>query len=267
MDPDTRTRPSTFLLKDDVDIFGYAGSALTKFLFPLAVGDYNSNYKVVQIGDLFELWQGMDRWGTFFQKSKGGVLLFDPKEAPKSIRVSDSPKSRVYEVYWDGPIDLLAHRVQGILLQHWRVFYSLDILRKQGKMEYLYGNHDVYLVDKLREYHLKSYNDTNAKWRQIIGNVPLLKTHLFESNVAFEHGHRMDSFNSDGDWRGQFITEAVFVAPFLRELDPDRRSMYHNLSAADVYYHRNFLGKPISVFVMGHTHSAQLAYIQYKESR
>jgi hypothetical protein len=81
--------------------------------------------------------------------------------------------------------------------------------------------------------------------------------------VAFEHGHRMDEFNRDGDWRGQFITELVFVAPFLRKLDPDRREMYHYLSAADVYYHNFFFNKPISVFVMGHTHVPDLSYVRF----
>jgi hypothetical protein len=117
----------------------------------------------------------------------------------------------------------------------------------------------VYMVDKLR--------DSNFEWRMTIGNMYAGKTHLFESNISFEHGHRMDAYNQDGNWMGPFITELVFVLPFLRKWDPDRREQYHRLSAADVYYHNYLLKRPISVFVMGHTHIPQLAYVRLWAAR
>ena len=258
VDPDTRARPATFLLKEDVDIFHGAGDALVAFLIPL-LWDHQGKFKVVQVGDLFELWQGMDRWGTFFSKDGSGRLVFDRSVQSRTVKVEDGPKSQTYEVFEERSIDALAHRVQGILLQHWNIFHQFDLLGKN--IEYLYGNHDVYLVDSLR--------DRSPEWRNLIGNLPSSKTHLLESHIAFEHGHRMDSFNQDGKWQGPFITEMVFVAPFLRTLDPDRREMYHYLSAADVYYHNCFsgCGDPISVFVMGHTHIADLAYVQFWKRR
>jgi UDP-2,3-diacylglucosamine pyrophosphatase LpxH len=254
-DPSTRARPATFLQKKDADIFGNAGEALIAFLLPLVAEAETGKFKVVQVGDMFELWQGMDEWGTYFEKNESGTLVFDNSVERFSVKVSDGPKSRVYQVFEQRSVDALKHRLQGILLQHWSIFHQFDQLAKYCKFIYLYGNHDVYLVDKLRS--------KNNEWRSMVGNLYPCKTHLFESHLAFEHGHRMDEFNQDGDWRGQFITELVFVAPFLRSLDPDRREMYHYLSAADVYYHHYFFGEPISVFVMGHTHVPDLTVIRF----
>lgn len=257
VDPDTRARPWTFLQKKEADIFGSAGEALGAFLMEVVWCNLvkTGNLKVVQVGDLFELWQGMDEWSTYFDTDKSGALKFEADTEIVEVKVSHGPESRVYELFRQRPIDALSHRVQGILLQHWKIFSWLDELDKNGNIEYLYGNHDVYLIDKLR--------NSNDEWRGLLGNLPSCKAYLYESHVSFEHGHRMDSFNQDGEWLGPFLTELVYVIPCLRKLDPDRREQYHRLSAADVYYHNFFLNKPISVFVMGHTHVPQLVYVRF----
>jgi len=67
---------------------------------------------------------------------------------------------------------------------------------------------------------------------------------------------------------GPFITELVYFLPYLRTLDDFfwDRGDYHRLSAIELYYRRRFrYSLPFSVFVMGHTHKAELSVIEIYE--
>lgn len=221
----------------DADIFGKAGVALYDFLdfvTNLLLNKLDKKIKVIQIGDMYELWQGMGEWNTYFDTDPNTNGLIFEKDA----------------------IGHLKNRIAGIEVQHKRLLMQFKYLDTLKAIIYLYGNHDVYLVDKMRE--------KNKQWNALLGDRLPRKTHYYENNMAFEHGHRMDDFNVDGNWLGAFITDLVYWMPILRKLDPDRREIYHRLSAIDVYYHNYLLDRPISVFIMGHTHQADLKYILFR---
>ncbi|MCG7851848.1 MAG: hypothetical protein MIO92_04945 [Methanosarcinaceae archaeon] len=252
----------------DADIFKEAGYALFDFLYFLRSFhiEQGGNMKVIHIGDLFELWQGMgmgngfkiwreDFWNRVYIKEdkKSGRLIFD-KTAGMALK----------------------HRIEGIEIRNDRLMQAFKALDERKMITYLYGNHDVYLVEDLRKeyvpmhvYDVEAARDGWSAWTDekywgeaLADRLPRLR-YLYESNISFEHGHRMDVFNQDGEWKGPFITDLVYWCPPLRLLDPDRVELYHRMTAVDVYYNNYLIGKPISVFVMGHSHMPRLDYIQF----
>lgn len=261
--PDTTT-----FFDMDADIFKDAGDALCDFLFFLESfqGEAGNKQKVIHIGDLFELWQGMSM-------GKGFRIWRDDFWKREYIKL-DKDSGRL--VFDKTAGMALKHRIEGIEIMNDRVMRAFKALDKKKMIRYLYGNHDVYLVEDLRKeyvpmhvYDVDAARDgwgatTDEKyWGEALGDrLPRLR-YLYESYISFEHGHRMDSFNQDGEWKGPFITDLVYWIPPLRVFDPNRLEMYHRMSAVDVYYHNYFFAKPISVFVMGHSHMPQLNYIQF----
>jgi hypothetical protein len=230
------------------DIFGNADVALYDFLdfvTTLLLKELDGKIKVIQMGDMYELWQGMGRLSSFF---------------------TEDPNSHGL-IFKDDALPHLVRRIEGIDNQYSKVMLQFDHLEKLNAIRYLYGNHDVYLVDIMRRKD-KKWNDYLNKKRTLkIGQLAFekqmlpRKTNIFENYLAFEHGHRTDTFNEDGSNWGPFITEMVYWLPFLRALDPDQHPKYHAMSAIDVYYHNYWWEQPISVFVMAHSHAAELKYI------
>jgi UDP-2,3-diacylglucosamine pyrophosphatase LpxH len=241
------------------DIFGTAGTALCAFLdtvIALARTDLKGKLKVVQMGDMYELWQGMDKWTSYF---------------------NEDPSIRGLELE-DKAMTALLLRVLAIKKQHRPLIGRFERLDGLGVTAYVYGNHDVYIVDNMR--------NKNAEWQAHLKTegVPSRATHLYENSVLFEHGHRMEPMlfgwvwpNRDGSSVGPFITKVVNKVPWLRAIQgswllPIPRPDYHRFSALEVC-HDNYdvaaegdstgedLG-PISVFVMGHTHQPNLKYVQ-----
>ncbi len=230
------TRYSAYKQGKNADIFGKAGEALCDFLdfvISMLKGKLDIKIKVVQVGDFYELWQGMGEWNTYFDDDPNTKGLIFEKDA----------------------IKILKERISGIETQHKMLLSKFKYLDDLNAIVYIYGNHDIYMVDKMRE--------KNKEWDIALGERFPRLTHLHENNMAFEHGHRMQTSNFDGKLLGSFMAELVFWAPGLRYLEPDRRELYHRLSAIEVYYHNYLMNKPISVFIMGHTHKADLKYIKF----
>ena len=197
----------------------------------LSMGKLDRKLKVIHVGDMYELWQGMGEWGSYFDDSGKGIILEE------------------------GAVEKISARVLGIEEQNEKIISEFKCLDTLGATTYLYGNHDVYLLDLLRK--------KNSKWNAALADRPARLAYFDDDNIFAEHGHRMDDFNQDGKWAGPFITELVYYLPQLRWLDPDRRPQYHRLVAIDLYYRKRFRKDGgFSVYVMGHTHKPDLAKIE-----
>lgn len=228
------SRYSEYCRGKDADIFKDAGKPLDTFLeifLTLARNKLKGKLKIIHVGDMHELWQGMGEWSTYFDGSPKGLVLEK------------------------GALGMLMDRIKKIESQNDLWMSKLKQFDKLNITTYLYGNHDVYYVDALR--------NKNKEWNLALADRETRQAYFYDENIFAEHGHRMDGYNQDGNWVGPFITELVYYFPFLRWLDPDRREEYHRLSAIELYYQKRFLKKPgFSIFVMGHTHKPDLVVIE-----
>ncbi len=227
------SRHSEYSRARDADIFKDAGASLQAFLeifLKLAQGRLKGKLKIIHIGDMYELWQGMGEWGSYFDGSPQGLILER------------------------GAVTKLMDRIKKIESQNAGCLSQLNRFDALNVTTHLYGNHDVYLIDALL--------NKNKDWKSAWGKRQPRKAYYHDDNIFAEHGHRMDDFNQDGKWHGPFITDLVYYLPFLRAMDPDRRTQYHLLAAIELYYQKKFLNKPgFSLFVMGHTHEPDLVVI------
>jgi hypothetical protein len=258
------------------EIFQTAGKDLATFGRLLAAAKGNiggAELWVMQLGDMFDLWLGFDR---FFKADppksgsgdKGRMYLEDMQEAPPpdysamaaamsggagmammlppptTPRLQDTtPRTVTTGVEF---VDTWIHRTMYNTSQGEYVRSFLQFDPKASK--FLYGNHDNYLGAHVPGELMK-----------LRGGQGMAKE--FHDSKAFmyaSHGHQWDSFNRDGATAGLGTTQAAFWGgKWVRELEPDDRECSIR-GAVDFYRKRQ---KPFCVFVMGHTHTALLAEI------
>jgi hypothetical protein len=108
----------------EADIFGEAEESLCSFLDwvqILALGKLDGKLKIIHVGDMYERWQGMGEWGSYFDGEPNNLVLEHDAE----------PK--------------LCARGQGIEDQNAKLMVRFKQLDDMGVTDYVYGNHDVYL--------------------------------------------------------------------------------------------------------------------------
>jgi UDP-2,3-diacylglucosamine pyrophosphatase LpxH len=106
------------------------GEALSSFLdtvVTLGMGVLDQKLKILQVGDMYEMWQGM-----------GVSDHFETTGSPnKSLIVKKDSVPSLYS------------RIKGIEDRNKKLFLRFNLVMP-NMVHYLYGNHDVYLCEKLR---------------------------------------------------------------------------------------------------------------------
>jgi len=210
------------------DIFRGAEDDLEIFLKNIGdAANTKMNIRFFQLGDMYDLWIGLDIYYELFDGPSGEVKLLEEGE-PRNDK-----KAREFIKYY-------VERTNACFPSLIKQFRSLNVKEKI----ILYGNHDCYLA---------VYNPEGKA----------LKRYYKEesSNLYCEHGQWIDSFNYDGNKKfgispGHRITELVYAWPIVRKADPDRRYSY--IAGASLEYYKN---SDFSFFVMGHTHLPYLTKV------
>jgi len=183
----------------------------------------------VQIGDMYDLWIGLERFFADVPVDKIGARF----PASDIILTPPNPKAMLATDF----IDSWVKRTE-------RCFPTLiPKLNKLGAAPgfnswWLWGNHDCYFA---------AYTPAG---------IPKRRQEIRAGGVYIEHGQRADPNNRDGAENGHTTTNDVFRNSLLRALDPNRRAYY--TAASSIAY----AGNPdFGVYVMGHTHSAFLTNV------
>ncbi len=215
------------------DIFQGAAHDLVEFLEKLSRYQGDARLKLVQVGDMYDLWIGLDRY--FDVQADEAVLLSD---RPDALGIS----AQRFIDYWVERTNHVRRNARAIRRLH-------EFGDGRHLTDWLYGNHDCYLG------------------AHTPAGLPQRKKFLLERGLFAEHGHRGDASNRDGAKDGQFLTNEVFEYPFLRKLDPDRRQVFLDVAAhlaVDTALHAP--EQAFGVYVMGHTHSGYLSRVRLSPS-
>ncbi len=240
-------RYQEYIQSIEADIFKNAGESLVCFLDLvisfIVKNKYFDKVKVIQIGDLYELWQNIGAIGTFFDDSKEGLILEDDA------------------------VTKLMDRITGIEAQNYSIISRFNVLEKFGIITYLHGNHDAYLLDIMRS--------KDNKWDEALGFRKARMAYFYEDNIFAEHGHRLEAVNKDGNWQGAFIADLAYLVPEFRSLElvwqrimnfigDSQTTINKKLIAIDLLYSELKDKKPkFSVFIMGHSHVPDLCEIHW----
>lgn len=218
------------------DIFGRpdesAATDLIRFLDQLEKATLRAGLTlhVVQIGDMYDLWIGLER---FFSQQKDHLVELANRDGILAGTFIDHWVARTREAFQTPGGPNLVDRL------------NLLATRPGLKTSWLWGNHDNYL----------------ARHTPVVpaGHpaVPARKRDVVEGGIRIEHGQRGDPSNRDGEASGHKTTNDVFDSPILRKFDPNRRNFYTALAAVTYVASPSF-----HIFVMGHTHSPFLTRVQ-----
>ncbi len=210
------------------DIFQGAAGDLGVFLTRLQQFGFEHptpwpSIHLVQVGDLFDMWLGLDR---FFQD--------DNNPACPGVQVVPGSGGDVVIDYWTTST-LISNPNKDAISQ---------LLQFPFTRSFLWGNHDNYYSPSGHEPRVL----TNLSGGRRVETVSVQR-HLF-----IEHGHRPDSWNRDGETKGHLLTQAALTngtlvraaCPMYRLLQIEAAAK-HWLSCARA-------GAPYLFYVMGHSH-------------
>jgi hypothetical protein len=222
------------------EIFQGAAAELLSFL-ELLEHWKGPKLHLVQTGDLMDFWIGLK---LGFETTKDGY----------GVKLREGAKEFVD--YWRGETLSAEKTVDGKRVGGGKVLRKLLDLKatKGSHLEtfILYGNHDNYLC---------KHGGCDSSYHE-------------GQNVYAEHGHQSDGWNSDEDANmGWALTQAAFLWPWIRDIEDDlsagvtrvKRKLFGDpgtrlqriARAADICFE-----KKKSIYVLGHTHQAQLKKIK-----
>ncbi len=145
-------------------------------------------------------------------------------------------------------------------------------------MLFLYGNHDSYLACSKVTDAANAYLTSNS-WSVPpppdlsphvlptqggpLSKVYLRKKEIDQDCIFIEHGQRCDQYNYDGAVKGFNNANLAAEIPGLKKLGPTERATFVVGAAAKwCVQERNF-----GVYVMGHTHEANLRRVEVYHQR
>ncbi len=230
---------------------------LITFLSALRKALVGCDVVLVQIGDLYELWAGHPL--EYVQSAQAVVNLKDDTSA-----------------------DTVGNWIWAIHDMHNELFLEYDKCKAQDwKMIFLHGNHDSYLsrpeVIAAAEEYINDFWATNMPWggRRINYHKTTVYPRIPNINlngVFMEHGQRVDGPNRDGNTYGYEKTNQAFHNLYLQEVGVPGQAHDFVWSAFDSTRRRTFVAgaasrwvvdnKSFGLYVMGHTHSPELKYIE-----
>jgi len=222
---------------NDGDIFRDAGESLASFLDFLNdyVHNESPNFRIhlIQVGDLYDLWIGLQRLFEVNGDQKVKIAIPNPLAPGQQNPFASCVRSWIRSIHRNNMVGTGSQRVS--LPDK---LYNCYVDQKT----WISGNHDNYL--------LAISGDKD--------DPPPRVEHLFDNGIQVEHGHRADEFNKDGALEGHAITQLVFIERLVRLMDPDRRAKNYFPYAALKF---RDTGKDMKLFVMAHTHAPYLAPI------
>jgi hypothetical protein len=263
------------------EIFEEAGKDLSALagLLTGARGNIGAELWVLQLGDMFDLWLGFDRFfaqdppkGSKQNGTAGHVKLEDmvkppppPPIDPSVLAMGAMPVMPFVAPKPDGTQlqDVTARTVCTAheFVETWinRTLYKTSqgadvqtfLQANRTGATFLYGNHDNYLGN---------YVPSQLKTLNGVSGVLPKEYHDANALLYASHGHQWDKYNRDGAIAGEGTTQAAFWGgQKVRSLEDlsDSRDDYF-LGAVDL--HRSGK-KPFNIFVMGHTHTAVLTEV------
>lgn len=218
------------------DIFGGptedAAKDLNRFLDLFEGATLKSGLAVhfVQIGDMYDLWIGLERF--FTEQATQTVLLRNQHGMLAGIFI-DNWADKTAEAFRAAGLVNIVERLNKLAVN------------PKFKTSWLWGNHDNYL-----SIH------TPVMPAGKVG-VPVRQRKVEGGGILIEHGQRGDPENRDGAVSGHDSTNDVFKHPLIRQFDPNRRNFYTALAAVTYVASPSF-----HIFVMGHTHSPFMTRVQ-----
>jgi hypothetical protein len=181
----------------------------------------------VQIGDMYDLWIGLDRYYAEVKDDQIGA----------GGRKHDVILTNTNGVVAGAFIDEWVKRTEDCFPALVRDRLNQLHLKPGLSTSWLWGNHDNYFAA-----HTALKPDGS-------GRIVTRQRDIRTSGVFIEHGQRGDPSNRDGAPSGHAITQDVFRHPFLRKADPVRRNYF--LAAAALAY---VIQPDFCIYTMGHTH-------------
>ena len=181
----------------------------------------------VQIGDMYDLWIGLDRFYVEVKDDQIG----------KGGRKHDVILTNTNGIVAGAFIDEWVKRTEDCFPRLVKDRLHQLHLKPGLSTSWLWGNHDNYLAA-----HTALNPDGS-------GRIVTRRRDIRAGGVFIEHGQRGDPDNRDGSPSGHSITQKVFKNAVLRKADPVRRS-YFLASAAIAYV----LQPDFCIYTMGHTH-------------
>jgi predicted phosphodiesterase len=231
------------------EIFQKAGQDLSLFAGQLrkAQGNVDASLWLLQLGDMFDLWLGFDRFFNAdppFLSMRAGrtgnvIVDDDPPKKATATDVSNTPTTpRSFVETW-----VNRTMYQTTESDHVREFLQFPL----SHSKFLYGNHDNYLAKVVPSDLAKLRGSTYAKDHK-------------EKGVLYAcHGHQFDSSNRDGALFGVAATQTAFWGgTFIRSLEPDSRADTFK-GAATLLWKKM---EDFAIFAMGHTHCPLLVEVQ-----
>lgn len=188
------------------DIFGQQSGQgarlLSRFLANLGRASIRNRIHLVQLGDMYDLWIGLDQ---FFAGSHRQEVI---------LRDGDGLTARDFITFWVNKTNTLfptlMHDINSVSVGH---------------KSFLWGNHDNYLG-------AFTPSGLPQRIKNIRGNGVFIE-HGHRADSSNRDG-------ADGRFSGHSITNGVFVVPRLRDLDPNRRMVFVNAAASSFCSNRNF---------------------------
>jgi len=245
-----REDPKAFERANQLDFFNSRASinAMVKFLKALRYKVNPSKVVLVQIGDMYELWAGHSL--EYVQTDVAAVKL-------------RSKMSAEFVGSWIGTIHDM----------HADLFEQFDICNQNMMLVFLHGNHDSYLdsLDVVAEANAYIEQGKYPNGERVFKKTTVYPrlTSFQVNGVYMEHGQRVDGPNRDGSVEGWQRTNSAFdsgktMAEIGKKLfDTTRRRSFVTGAAAQwVVQEKNF-----GCYVMGHTHSPELKYVEVIHQR
>ena len=245
-------------LTRSADIFQGAGKDLARFVDVLKrFHNEASPLRVVQLGDMFDLWLG-------FQRAFSSSLRF------LVPRAKDFAKLWVERTLYSAGQG--AHLRRLLTMSEDAGLNIQTGLRLQT--EFLYGNHDNYRRHRVPRADDFAMGEQHAN---VVSRMFGAPSKLAMTGLWAEHGHQPDPSNHDEDpTRGYALTQAAFLHPGIRTYEgPATWALWKanqgNIARVTAIMHamqRCLLdhvdsGQPCrGIYVMGHTHEAMLKRVE-----
>lgn len=183
----------------------------------------------VQVGDMYDLWIGLECYFEDIPVDKIGWRV------PDSDIVLTPPSATATNAR--AFVDAWVKRTEACFPTLIPKFNRMGATPGFNSW-WLWGNHDCYLAAHTPP------------------GIPKRTREIRTGGVYIEHGQRADPDNRDGARSGHTTTNKVFRNPPIRIADPNRRHYYTSAAAIAYAVAPNF-----GTYVMGHTHSAFLTHV------
>jgi len=225
-----------------------------KFLATLRRYRHKSKVSLVQLGDMYDLWIGLQKC---FVESDPGEFKLVGEKVPCSV-VTETNDLQMRDESFTG-FEFVKHWIEKTHETNPEVAAAFRDFAGDVDTFFLAGNHDDYLV------HDAVYPPDPRGYRNMVfdslGQTRQREVH--DDGLFLEHGHYLDQSNRDGATAGHDMTQLVFDWDFMRSLDPDRRRIWIVGAAARFMEHRQ--RRPFFLYAMAHTHSPFLCEVSLRQ--